>query len=277
MSHDPRSLGRAYVELMMKSVDSDADLVEERRRFCGDFINESNLKFLQDAVQRDREVEQVETLNCYLEDLGWFVPPILDEGERVALLEMTESRDGCDALIQRLLDWCENGGGRNIVETTSSSWAFSGRASLLEEALEAHEEGKYALSIPVFLSQGEGAFSGWLVSLGFDKPGLFKAAVATAFKNADWQNRDFTEIVLHAHLRSFSDTLSSQFTRSVWTAAQMKDLRTRYSRGYLSRHAVMHGLDTSYASPENSVKALFVIDVLREFFDYFQSGDSQDG
>ncbi len=280
MSDVPGSLGRAYVEQVMKSLDSVSDLIEERRRVYREFVNESNLKFLQDAVRRDREVEQVEALNSFLEDQGWFVPPILDEEERVALLEMVESRNASDALIQRLLEWCERGGGRRIVETASSNWAFSGRASLLEEAFEAHEEGKHALSIPVFLSQAEGAFIGWLVSLGSrskNKPGLFKKAVANEIENFPWEERDFTEIVLHAYLRSFSRTLSSQFTASVWTAADLKDLRTRYSRGYLSRHGVMHGVDTNYASPENSVKALFVIDVLREFFDYFQSGDGQDG
>jgi len=280
MSDVPGSLGRAYVEQVMKSLDSVSDLIKEGRRVYREFVNESNLKFLQDAVRRDREVEQVEALNSFLEDQGWFVPPILDEEERVALLEMVKSRNASDALIQRLLEWCERGGGRRIVETASSNWAFSGRAFLLEEAFEAHEEGKHALSIPVFLSQAEGAFIGWLVSLGFrskNKPGLFKKAVVNKIESFPWEERDFTEIVLHAHLRSFSRTLSSQFTASVWTAADLKDLRTRYSRGYLSRHGVMHGVDTNYASPENSVKALFVIDVLREFFDYCQTGDGQDG
>ena len=280
MSDVPGSLGRAYVEQVMKSLDSVSDLIEEGRRVYREFVNESNLKFLQDAVRRDREVEQVEALNSFLEDQGWFVPPILDEEERVALLEMVKSRNASDALIQRLLEWCERGGGRRIVETASSNWAFSGRASLLEEAFEAHEEGKHALSIPVFLSQAEGAFIGWLVSLDFrseDKPGLFKVKVSNAIENISWEEGDFTKIVLHAYLRSLSGTLSSQFTASVWTAADLKDLRAKYPRGYLSRHGVMHGIDTSYASPENGVKALFLIDVLREFFDYCQTGDGQDG
>lgn len=279
MSDISDSLGRAYVEQMLRSFSSVSDLIEEGWRAYRVFVNESNLKFLQDAVRRDPEVEQIEVLNSFLEDQGWFVPPILDEEEQVALLEMVESGNASDAVIQSLLEWCESGGGRTIVETASSSRAFSGRASLLEEAFEAHEEGKHALSIPVFLSQAEGAFIGWLVSLGFgsDKPGLFKKKTAGEFKNISWETRDFTEIILAAHMSSFSGTLSSQLTASAWTPADLKDMQTRYPRGFLSRHGVMHGIDTSYASPENGVKALFVIDVLREFLDHFQPEDGQGG
>lgn len=288
MSAVPGSIGRAYVEEFFKAteqwrkaLDSASGPIEEARRGFAELVNGliPDLKFLQDMVRRDREAKRVEALNSFLEDQGWFVPPILDEEEQEAVAEMVESGNTPDTIIQHLMEWCARGGGREIVETASSNWAFSGREALLKQAFEAHERGKYALSIPVFLSQAEGAFIGGLVSFGFNsenKPGLFKRDMPPEIVNLSG-NLYLTEIVLHAHLCSFSGTLSSQLTASVWTEADLKDLRTTYPRGYLSRHGVMHGIDTGYASPENGVKALFVVDVLREFFDYFQTGDGQDG
>lgn len=261
----------------MKALDSISGPIEEARRAYTEFVNGFNLEFLQDMVRRDRVAKQVEALNSFLEDEGWFVPPILDEEEQVTLLEMVESGKASDAVIQRLLEWCESGGGREIVETASSNWAFSGREALLEQAFEAHEEGKYALSVPVFLSQAEGAYVGVLVSASTsskDRPGLFQCREPKAIEDFSGE-LPLTDVVLHTHLRSFSCALSNQFVKSVWTEKNLEDLRTRYPRGVLSRHGVMHGIDKDYGSLENGVKALFVLDVIRELLDRLRTEDRE--
>jgi hypothetical protein len=271
------SIGRAYAEQWMKGVNSFSGAIEEAYKPYNDLVNGFNLEFLQDVVARDREAKQVGALNAFLEDQGWFIPPSLDDKEQVALLKMLESGDASDAVIQCLLEWCKRGGGREIVETASSNWAFSGREALLEQAFEAHEEGKYALSVPVFLSQAEGAYIGVLVSAGAgpkDRPGLFQCCEPKAIAELAWE-LPITDVILHAHLRSFSCALSNQFVKSVWTEKNLEDLRTRYARGWLSRHGVMHGIDKAYGSLENGVKTLFVLDVIRELLDRLQPKDDE--
>ena len=269
---DEHSLGRAYVENLFEQFESIHDMVEAVQKESQKLIAGFDVRFLQEAVRRDREAKQVRTLNDYLEPVGWFVPPILDEVQRSNLLEMVDSAHPPEVIIDQLILIAQETAARTIVEAAAASWAFSGRAALLEDALAAHEEGKYSLSIPVFLAQAEGAFIGLLVSAGASsehRPGLFRRAVPDEIVDLVWQ-LPITEIILHTHMLSFSAALATQFTESVWTAGGLAALRGRYPSGCLSRHGIMHGIDTDYATRENGVKSLFALDVVRELLDYLE-------
>lgn len=288
MTDGPGSLARAYVEQAMKNLKPFFDsieearqpytvLIEETQRLYRGLIEGFNLKFFQDMARRDHEAKQVETLNSFLEDQGWFAPPILDEDQRAALLEMVESKCAPDSVVRQLVEYCVTGVGRAIVEKAACNWAFSGRGTLLEEAFEAHEQGKYSLSIPVLLSQAEGAYIGLLVLGGAsqeDRPGLFKGRVPKEIEKFSWDLYP-ADVVLHTHLRSFSRALSAQFVESVWTEEDLNSLRAKYAMGYLSRHGVMHGIDKDYGSLENGVKALFILDVIRALLDRLRIEDGE--
>lgn len=114
------------------------------------------------------------------------------------------------------------------------------RKSILTEAFLCHKKGLFFASTMLFLSQGDGICSG---------------KVFTGQKK------------LKAYLESISD---SDLLNSVLTQETAINVDTRspnklsYSSD-LNRHAVMHGLDSTYGSEKNSLKALSLLCFISDF------------
>jgi hypothetical protein len=127
-------------------------------------------------------------------------------------------------------DWREN-----VVVAT--------RAEILEQALEAHVQGKYALSVPPFLAQLEGI-------------------VADAKHPA---NRRMSQDNIKDYVRQVAagddlmGTIITDFVSNVVLA--------NFYRGDpvppFSRHAILHGADTTYANERNSIKAILTFDYVQ--------------
>lgn len=117
------------------------------------------------------------------------------------------------------------------------------RAHLLQEGFRSHRESRYALSIPLFLSQADGVFHDRFGKFLFSKRG--NAAVG-AF-SSEVRGR-FFQAVLHpltistslwVHTNSFDDTFEG-----------------------LNRHQVIHGMKVDYDTELNSLKAISLLDNL---------------
>lgn len=118
---------------------------------------------------------------------------------------------------------------------------------ILHEAVQAHLEGRYALSIPTIIPQIEG-----LIAVGFGHSGkisgrVIKAYVETAF--ARQSNFD------KAGAAFFVEILLDQF--------QWGDPIPAFSR-----HAILHGADVDYATAANSLRAILILDQLQENLGY---------
>jgi hypothetical protein len=217
----------------------------------------------------ERESQALRELDNHLAPYGWFVPPSLEPAARAELLNLAMAEGGAPEVIIRLLDLTDAGLAERIVDRACEGWITKKRDALFHAALSAHERADYALSVPVLLAQVEGAYRNWLEAVGEQPDSPFRAAGALEFE-AIRGLLTLSDLMLYEHLGSFAGAIPIQLAASVRTSTDLSRLKQKFPLGFLSRHAVMHGIDTDYGSRANSTKALFVVDVAVELFSAFE-------
>lgn len=135
------------------------------------------------------------------------------------------------------------------------------RRPLLEDALEAHRQGRFALSVPVFVAQIEGvlaatfAHAGQLRGHGVhnkNSPGASFLEILASRSN---------DVIEKTCIVSYSvDVLFGQFEHG------------RPWRG-LNRHAILHGADTTYATRVRSLQAILALDRVVDALGYIATDD----
>ena len=150
-----------------------------------------------------------------------------------------------------LSDALSEGGGDVVVDSIAAH--FRGRLQAIEErvvaryphrgspladAFEAHREGRYNLSVPVFLAQADGIWEERL-----SKP-VFQAAGRRLLGDGKSGNLDYGIDVMFSHLFRESTPL--------WRSegARKPDFKE------LNRHQVLHGEVSNYGTEINSLKAV---------------------
>lgn len=175
---------------------------------------------------------------------GWFIGPLIPLST-TRELEDLEDGEAIDALFaaQYRVDWPE-------VEHLVLE-RLPARSHLLGEAFRAHREGRYALSIPVFLAQAEGLCDDALKGRGH----LFSTKEARVQERIRFMEDLLTQEdsrFVQAILEPLKAALPSSAPIHLWEA----------SRDTLNRHAVLHGRDTDYATELNSLRCISLIDSL---------------
>lgn len=273
---DSSSLGRAYVEQMLASLTGNwtASLAEFKENIdrLVSTICEPMLVAGQQVARIApylQEAESLRELNDLLAPHGWFIPPSVDAEMRSAIRKLMVEEEDSRGAVATLVEHCDGELSQRIVDRACDCWAMKDRASLLRDALLAHKEGKYTLSVPVLLSQTEGAYVGWLTAVG-ERP-------RTPFDCKEVKRLEsiagiltLSEMMLYVCLCAFSRAIPEQLAASVNSPAALAAQKRRFPLGFLSRHAILHGIDKDYGTRENSSKALFVIDVVRELFSNFE-------
>jgi hypothetical protein len=129
------------------------------------------------------------------------------------------------------------------------------RMHILAMAIGAHIEGKYELSVPVLVAQIEGIllegsrYGGWI------KPNREVANIKEACDNDG-------SFVGRLAKNFFVTAFFQQFTIGQPVVPN------------LSRHAILHGVDTDYPTPENSLKLILLLDCTLNVFDEQRSTSS---
>lgn len=207
---------------------------------------------------------RIEKLNAALSMEAWFVPPSLPEKMLTELEKVVTSRDGANEAIALLLDWCTPTQAHRMIESACELDVFRTRKRLLMKALNAFSYGNYILAIPVFLAQADGVFKATLGKRLGPRNGLFKRE---EWELKDWshftKNQPVEELATAYLLSGFSIAMYEQFVWPVFTKEDFAKLRARFRRHPLSRHAVLHGIDTEYDTQENAVRSVFILDVVR--------------
>ena len=122
--------------------------------------------------------------------------------------------------------------------------SYPHRSHLFQEAFRAHRERKYALSIPVFLSQADGIFHERFGEFLFNKK---RTRVVSAFNSK--VTGGFIKAVLHPLAKE---------DLPLWR--HTSDLGNTFEG--LNRHHVMHGMKVDYDTELNSLKAVLLLDHL---------------
>ena len=124
------------------------------------------------------------------------------------------------------------------------------RMCVLREAFDAHREGKYSLSIPVFLSQADGIWWDEFSESVFQVQGRSRAA------------QDYIEENRSDYFTAFFDIFEEQVP--LWVSASERS----QSFDQLNRHLVLHGEAVDYGSEENSLKAISFLNWLCWMLDW---------
>ncbi len=264
-----RKISEAYCEAFFEAMEPARHEFSKRIAAFQKTMQKETLSFgkaILSMAKKEQLARKMEEINKTLRQEGWFVPPILSEGQITQLHRLAVVNGDVDAAMSELIGYCEDGLPEKIVDAACSHKAFEHRTAFLRQALQAHVEGKFTLSIPVFLAQAEGTYLQTL-----EAHGIFNEAYL--FKGKEWAEAPIedcidelpiTEIVFASILRAFSVAMHEQFTARVRSMEDLEQLRVKYPKGFLSRHAVLHGRDDRYNTKENSIRALFILDTVRE-------------
>lgn len=188
--------------------------------------------------------------------LGW--PPVdcftMDEQSRTVSKyhQQREQLVPLRAAIERtVLARYDDARLKAIVERWESRTLLARRLSILRPAVEAHIEGKYALSVPALLAQMEG-----VVADGFAHRGQMNGV----------QYKAYVGKLLSPELLRKHDEMVKDFMVEVILAGFKHGGPLPNS---MSRHAILHGADTSYGTAATSLKVILLFDYLQGAFRLF--------
>ena len=129
-----------------------------------------------------------------------------------------------------------------LVETWSEKSFIQPRMKILKECVSAHIEGRFELSIPTLLPQIEG-----IVADIVEHAGRMK------FKNIE----EYVDSMFVRNSRF--DRIGKAFFFSIL----LEEFKWKDPIPFLSRHAILHGADTNYASASNSLRLILIFDQLQ--------------
>lgn len=236
------------------------------------------LKPMQDALARvSREIERAtagfsESMRIALERLerypevctkfGWppFDVPLSVVAEVVDLYDRKgmEARTDIDALFVRLVS-------KRALQDLRQEWSechlLRRRAHILDAALRAHTRREFTLTVPVLLASVEGVVADLHVPKGRMKQADVERFLAETFASEDGPRRWSSQ--LNDAARSvIADAMVGSFVHG---DPAPQDVR---------RNAVLHGADTAYDTEPYSLKAILMLDLVREQYGYVSLADS---
>jgi hypothetical protein len=140
-----------------------------------------------------------------------------------------------------------------IIDKIFSEWKYKSwlksRLPILKDAIWAHQNRLFSLSIPTLIPQIEGVIADNLKIIGRLKQKDYKKQFRSLLNEAlIIKNRN--ENLSHI----FIEVLLAEFERGT------KEV------GPISRHAILHGNDTSYATEVNSLKVILLLNAINKLF-----------
>ncbi|MBC7258480.1 MAG: hypothetical protein H5T65_04475 [Chloroflexi bacterium] len=147
------------------------------------------------------------------------------------------------------------------VESWEDHPLFASRMHILRDALAAHRQRKYTLSVPTLLPQIEGVLNDYvtanqLVARIGKIEEVYRAAVGDpdAYDLARW---------------AIATTVLYQLQTSTYVFTDFKrELKKSACRRQVTRHTVLHGIAVRYDRPVHSLKAFLLLDALSALQEY---------
>ncbi|WP_434476111.1 hypothetical protein [Bacillus hominis] len=137
---------------------------------------------------------------------------------------------------------------KQALVTMKSKWHgfewLNNRISILEQVIEGHLKGYYNLTVPTLLAQTEG-----IVAQGFKHVGKMNGSKLEGF---------LTDLLSDHSTYSFDVQIHTFYTSRILAGFEHgKEINSS-----LSRHAILHGGDSSYGTQVNSLKCILIFDYL---------------
>jgi hypothetical protein len=216
------------------------------------------LKFIYDNKEQiidffERLPIELDRWSLWFYKMGW--PPIGSMPPRIAMemgkacknKKLSDQRNIVDSfMVEYFTDHHIN----HILSTWKRRKSLGTRISILEEAIEAHINGRYFVSVPTFLTQIEGVLSdsSW------------------SEKGRSLQDKYLTSL---DEILDRSDYYGQEYTKKAIMELFRKKIIHQWFHGdkvpfELNRHAILHGGDVNYGSRKNSLKTILLLNLLVE-------------
>jgi len=153
-----------------------------------------------------------------------------------------------------------------MIENWAKNPYFDKRQKIIEDALDAHIDGKYTLSIPALLPMVEGI----LIDIIGSRPKKGESMSDWVGNAIDDMCTDFMQASLKNIILAFLTgvTVYKGIDKKYFTPdmfPQWLDDNNYAAKDILNRHAILHGVFVDYPSKENSIRTFMILDVLSGF------------
>lgn len=192
----------------------------------------------------------------YLIKRSWYMPGYFHPGDAYRIVQLSEAgrHEEVEQLMVSTMQDCYPYAKNDILDS------FPERRHLLEAAFWAHEEEKYALSIPLLLAQADGAHEDVMRTAIYSsdsnrlKNNLIKKIEARG-------NQSAKDSFLYLMLLPLTEEDASIREDTRDRPAPPPGIPTEYP---LNRNGVLHGIDLDYAVEANSLRALAFFSVVAD-------------
>ena len=198
---------------------------------------------------------------------GFWVVPSAPLGMWLAVKAMQDQGEATPQNVRQLVvtwyreDDCE------LLKAMVDGWSrnpyFVHRRDIIRDALQAHIDGKYTLSVPTLLPVAEGILLSITGKAAARSGGTRRMAEdVLAGMYTDFMREASKDAVVEfaTGITLYGNVPPSYFSPERYP----KWLEEHGLSGdqVLNRHAILHGVQTDYASEENSLRSFFLLDVL---------------
>jgi len=227
-----------------KAMEPVREFVEVLNKQIPRYTQAVNQIFIHLKKQDEEEAAMLQEINKELIPYGWTFSPSFPTSSIREIYKQVKNKDA-EEVIEIITKYFSNRVCEEIINSICSRPEFSTRSHLIKDAFQAHCEGKYTLSIPVFLAQAEGAF------IDHFENKLY----TTKKKRYLSKNNPFFKSI-NIMVESFDE-----FIRKV--LAQSYDIKRKIPEGIFARHPILHGRSTDYGTKENSIRAILLLDYVK--------------
>ena len=204
-----------------------------------------------------RELELLRDAAEAFKEAGWPLAPSMPVELRERVVEL-HRRGKAHYASNTIIGYYRRNGHAHLVaavDAWDSNPLVGPRIHIIRDALEAHREGRYTLSVPALLPQIEGILCDYVVRHRLQaKLGKVQAVYEAAI--GDPGDYAFTEWAI-------TTTLLYQFQTNTYTWTDFaKELRKSAERREVTRHTVVHGINYRYDRLIHSLRAFLTLDAI---------------
>ncbi|MDP8267795.1 MAG: hypothetical protein P9L97_03605 [Candidatus Tenebribacter davisii] len=178
---------------------------------------------------------------------GWFVNSAFDISDvnKIAELIVAKQFDEIDSFMSIFIENNFEEIRKLVVERNND------RKSILESAFNAHNNGEYNLSIPVFLAQSDGICHDLLGEM------LFATRIPKKKEDPSQKKVPKTAKAIHKFAKSNSITRALVEPLMFVTALNLSEKEKQID--IINRHEILHGKDLNYGTKLNSLKSISLL------------------
>lgn len=236
------------VEMLQKTYEKAMEPVREFVKLLNEQIPHyagiMNEVFVRLKERDEEEAEMLQEINKELIPHGWVFSPSLPAFSIGEIYKQLKNKDAQE-VIETITEYFSNQVCGEIVNSICSKSGFSTRSHIIKDAFQAHREGKYTLSVPVFLAQAGGAF------IDHFENELYSAK-KKRYLNKNNSSFKSTNIMVESFENFIRDVLAKSY-----------DIRRKIPEEVFARHPILHGRSTDYGTKENSIRAILLLDYVK--------------